>query len=50
MSQSPLKAGISYYAYLWHSEDGACEKCQALNGLTFKNIDEIPASESVAGI
>lgn len=46
MSQTVLKGGISYtegeIEYIWHTEDGACEKCQALNGLTFKNIDEIP--------
>ncbi len=41
-----LKGKISYtegeIEYVWHSSDGACEKCQALNGLSFKNIDEIP--------
>ena len=46
MSETVLKGGISYtegeIEYIWHTEEGACEKCQALNGLTFKNIDEIP--------
>ena len=46
MSETVLKGGISYtegeIEYIWHTEDGACEKCQALNGLTFKNTDEIP--------
>ena len=46
MSETVLKGGISYtegeIEYTWYSEEGACEKCQALNGLTFKNIDEIP--------
>lgn len=46
MSETVLKGGISYtegeIEYIWHTEDGACEKCLALNGLTFKNTDEIP--------
>ena len=46
MSETVLKGRISYtegdFKYIWHTENGACEKCQALNGLTFKNIDEIP--------
>ena len=46
MSETVLKGGISYtegeIEYIWHTEDGACEKCQELNGLTFKNTDEIP--------
>ncbi|MBQ9149490.1 hypothetical protein IJX73_01020 [bacterium] len=46
MSETVLKGGISYtegeIEYIWHTEDGACEKCQALNGLTFKNTDKIP--------
>ena len=46
MSKTVLKGGITYtegdFEYIWHTEDGACEKCQALNGLTFKNTDEIP--------
>ena len=41
MSETVLKGGISYtegeIEYTWHTEEGACEKCQALNGLTFKN-------------
>ena len=42
MSETVLKGGIAYYNYIWRTEEGACEKCQALNGLTFKNTDEIP--------
>ena len=46
MSETILKGGISYtesdFEYIWHTEEGACEKCQALNNLTFKNTDEIP--------
>ena len=42
MTETVLKGGICYNEYIWHTEDGACEKCQALDGLTFKNIDEIP--------
>ncbi|MBR3604640.1 MAG: hypothetical protein IKL52_01265, partial [Candidatus Gastranaerophilales bacterium] len=46
MSETVLKGGISYtegeIEYIWHTEEGACEKCQALNGLKFKNTDEIP--------
>lgn len=42
MTQTVLKGGITYYDYIWRSEDGACENCLALNGLTFKNIDDIP--------
>ena len=41
MSETVLKGGISYNDFVWRTKDGACEKCQALNGLTFKNIDEI---------
>ena len=46
MSETVLKGGISYtegeIEYIWHTEEGACEDCLALNGLTCKNIDEIP--------
>lgn len=42
MSETVLKGGISYNDYIWRTEEGACEKCQALNGLTFSNIDDIP--------
>ena len=30
------------YYYLWHSEPGACEKCQALDGKTFDDANTIP--------
>lgn len=46
MSNAVLKGGISYFEgfveYVWHTSDGACEKCQALNGKVFSSIDEIP--------
>jgi len=42
MGEIVLKARISNDNYIWRAEDGACEKCQALNGLTFENIDKIP--------
>ena len=42
MSETILKGKINYYTYIWHTEKGACEKCQALDGLSFKNPDEIP--------
>lgn len=42
MSETVLKGGISYNDYIWRTEEGACEKCQALNGLTFSNIADIP--------
>jgi len=46
MGKIILKGGISYnegdFYYIWRSEEGACEKCQALNGLKFTNADEIP--------
>ena len=41
-----LKGGISYTkedeTYIWHSTSSACEACQALNGATFNDINEIP--------
>ena len=30
------------YYYLWHSELGACEKCQAMDGKTFDDANTIP--------
>ena len=46
MQGTVLKGGISYtegeIEYIWHTEDGACEQCQALDGLKFNNTDEIP--------
>lgn len=46
MSKNILKGGISYnegdFYYVWRSEEGACEKCQALNGLAYTNTNKIP--------
>ena len=42
MSEFVLKGGISYIDYIWRSEDGACEKCQMLNGQKFTDPNEIP--------
>ncbi len=47
ISQSPdgailLKGGIST-RYVWHTEDGACDKCQALDGEVFETQEDIPA-------
>ncbi len=47
ISQSPdgaimLKGGISNTRYVWHTEDGACEACQALDGREFETLDEVP--------
>ena len=33
---------LNDYYYLWHSEPGACEKCQALDGKTFDDANTIP--------
>lgn len=30
------------YKYIWHSEPGACEDCQALNGKIFTKLEDIP--------
>lgn len=37
-----LKGGISNIKYVWHATDGACEKCQELNGKEYEYIDDIP--------
>lgn len=39
-----LKGGISYYKYVWHSENGehTCDKCKALDGKIFDFYDEVP--------
>lgn len=39
-----LKGGISYYKYVWHSENGehTCEKCKELDGKVFDFYDEVP--------
>lgn len=38
-----LKAGISNTTYIWHTEPGACEECQALDEYKFVTFDDIPA-------
>lgn len=47
MSETVLKGGITYTEgeteYVWHTTDGACEKCQGLNGKVFNSIDDIPS-------
>lgn len=42
MKEEILKGGISFIEYIWHTEAGACEKCQELDGQTFTNPNEIP--------
>lgn len=42
MKQKILKGKISYNKYVWVSSEGACEKCQALDGKEFDSVDEIP--------
>lgn len=39
-----LKGGISYYKYVWHSENGehTCDECKALDGKIFDFYDEVP--------
>lgn len=39
-----LKGGISYYKYVWHSENGehTCDVCKALDGKVFDFYDEVP--------
>ena len=39
-----LKGGISYYKYVWHSENGehTCDKCKVLDGKIFDFYDEVP--------
>ena len=33
---------LNNYYYLWHSEPGACEKCQSMDGKTFDDANTIP--------
>ena len=40
--QETLRGGISYYTYIWRTEPGACEACQALDGTEYTSTDEIP--------
>lgn len=47
MSQSSdgtlvLKGGISNCRYVWQTEKGACEACQALDGTEFETLDDVP--------
>lgn len=39
-----LKGGISYYKYVWHSEnrDHTCDVCKSLDGKVFDFYDELP--------
>ena len=39
-----LKGGISYYKYVWHSENGdhTCDVCKSLDGKVFDFYDEVP--------
>ncbi len=37
-----LKGGISNVRYVWVTEDGACEDCQALNGSEYESEDDAP--------
>ena len=42
MSDKVLNGGIGNYKYIWHSNDCACEKCQALDGTEYDNEKDIP--------
>lgn len=42
MNQETLKGKISYNKYIWVTSEGACEKCQTLDGEQFASIDDIP--------
>lgn len=37
-----LKGGISNTRYVWVTEDGACEDCQAMDGTEYDNPDDAP--------
>lgn len=39
-----FKTGISYYKYVWHSENSehTCAKCRELDGQVFDFYDEVP--------
>lgn len=37
-----LKGGISNTRYVWVTENGACEECQALDGTEYDNPDDAP--------
>lgn len=42
MSDIVLEGGIGNYKYIWHSNDCACAKCQALDGTEYDNEKDIP--------
>lgn len=42
MSDIVLEGRIGNYKYIWHSNDCACEKCQALEGTEYDNEKDIP--------
>lgn len=42
MARPVLKGGISYNRYVWHTDDGACDECQALDGMEFDYVEDIP--------
>lgn len=42
MSDKVLEGGIGNYKYIWHSNDCACEKCQALEGTEYDYEKDIP--------
>lgn len=42
MTGPVLKGGISYNRYVWHTDDGACDECQALDGMEFDYVEDIP--------
>ena len=39
-----LKGGLSYYHYVWHSENGenTCDECRELDGQVFEMEEEVP--------
>lgn len=42
MTNKSLEGGIGNYKYVWHSNDCACAKCQALEGTEYDNENDIP--------
>lgn len=42
MTNTSLEGGIGNYKYVWHSNDCACAKCQALEGTEYDNENDIP--------
>lgn len=43
MANQVLEGGIGNYKYIWHSNDCACAKCQALEGSEYDNEKDIPS-------